>query len=68
MVTSPIAVFDEVDFAMLRWLIVLATLSVITGLLTFGVIPTNSVGMTRILFGVFTTMLAGSLVVGIIRG
>jgi len=52
----------------LRWLIVLGVLSLLTGLLSFGIIPTNSVGMTRILFGVFTAMLAGSLVVGIIRG
>jgi len=57
-----------VDFAVLRWLIVLGVLSLLTGLLSFGIIPTNSVGMTRILFGVFTAMLAGSLVVGIIRG
>ena len=52
---------------MQRWLIVLAVLSGLTGLLTFGVIPTEAIGLTRILFGVFTTLLAGSLVLALFR-
>ena len=52
---------------MLRWLAVLAFLSSVTGLLTFGVIPTDVIGLTRILFGVFTGLLACSLLVAILR-
>ena len=52
---------------MLRWLGVLAVLSLLTGLLTFGVIPTEVIGLTRILFGVFTGLLACSLVAALLQ-
>ena len=53
---------------MLRWLAVLTLLSLVTGLLTFGVIPTEAIGLTRILFAVFATALACSLVLALARG
>ena len=52
---------------MLRWLAVLGLLSLLTGLLTFGVIPTAAVGLTRILFGVFTGLFAASLVLALFQ-
>ena len=52
---------------MLRWFGVLAVLSLLTGLLTFDVIPNQAIGLTRILFGIFTGLLACSLVIGIFR-
>ncbi len=52
---------------MLRWIVVLAVLSLLTGLLTSGVIPNQAIGLTRILFGVFTGLLAASLIVAIFR-
>jgi uncharacterized membrane protein YtjA (UPF0391 family) len=53
---------------MLRWLGALMVLSVLAGLLTFGVIPSEAVGMSRILFGCYTGLLFLGLVVGLVRG
>jgi uncharacterized membrane protein YtjA (UPF0391 family) len=53
---------------MLRWLTVLAVLSLLTGLLAFGIIPTSATGLAWLLFLAFSGLLALSLVVGIIRG
>ncbi len=53
---------------MLRWLGALIFLSVATGLLASGLIHTHSIGVARTLFGIFSAMLAASLVVGIVRG
>ena len=52
---------------MLRWIGALAVLSLITGLLTSGVLPNQAIGLTRTLFFVFTGLLAASLVIGIAR-
>ncbi len=52
---------------MLRWLGVLSVLSLLTGLLTFGVISTEAVGLTRILFAIFAGALACSLVLALFR-
>jgi uncharacterized membrane protein YtjA (UPF0391 family) len=44
----------------------LTFLSVVAGLLAFGVIPTEAVGLARSLLGVYLTLLAVSLGVAII--
>ena len=58
---------QESENRMLRWIGILSVLSLLTGLLTSGAIPNEAFGLTRILFGVFTALLAGSLVIGIFR-
>ena len=55
------------EVAMLRWLGILAFLAVVTGLITIGVIPTEAVGLGRMLFQVYIGLLAVSLCIGIIR-
>jgi uncharacterized membrane protein YtjA (UPF0391 family) len=50
-----------------RWIIVLMALTLLTGALTFGLIPTLAIGLTRILFCVYASLLAGSLLIAIIR-
>jgi len=52
---------------MFRWLGVLAFLSVISGLITLGIIPTEAVGLARMLFEVYVSLLAISLCIAIIR-
>ena len=52
---------------MLRWLVVLGLLSLLTGLLTFGIIPTEAVGLTRILFSVFIGLFTASLVLALFQ-
>jgi uncharacterized membrane protein YtjA (UPF0391 family) len=53
---------------MLRWLAVLLVLSLISGLVALGVLPGLAVGLSRILFSVYVTVLAASLVVAVLRG
>jgi uncharacterized membrane protein YtjA (UPF0391 family) len=50
-----------------RWLGVLAFLSLVTGLITIGVIPTEAVGLARILFEVYIGLFAVSLCIAIVR-
>jgi uncharacterized membrane protein YtjA (UPF0391 family) len=52
---------------MMRWLSVLAVLSLVTGLMTFGVIPTTAIGISRILFFCFAAGLTGSLALALLR-
>jgi uncharacterized membrane protein YtjA (UPF0391 family) len=51
--------------ALYRWLGVLIFLSVLTGLLAFGVIPSGAAGMAHMLFDAYVVLLAISLVIGI---
>lgn len=52
---------------MARWLGVLCFLSLLTGLMAFGVIPNLALGLTRLLFCVYAALLAVTLVVAIVR-
>ncbi len=52
---------------MFRWLGVLAFLAVITGLITIGIIPTEAMGLGRILFEVYLGLLVVSLCIAIVR-
>jgi uncharacterized membrane protein YtjA (UPF0391 family) len=51
----------------LRWLAVLLGLSTVTGLLAFGIVPTQAVGLAHLLFLIFTALLAASLVAALLR-
>ncbi len=52
---------------MARWILVLMVLTLLTGGMTFGLIPTLAIGLTRILFGAYAAALAGSLLIAIFR-
>jgi uncharacterized membrane protein YtjA (UPF0391 family) len=52
---------------MARWLLILVALTLLTGAMTFGVIPTLAIGLTRILFSVYVVALAGSLLIAIVK-
>ena len=52
---------------MLRWLGALLFLSTLTGLLASGIIPVREAGLAKILFVVFTPLLAVSLVIALFR-
>jgi uncharacterized membrane protein YtjA (UPF0391 family) len=52
---------------MLRWLAVLLVLSLLSGLVALGVLPSLAVGLSRILFSVYVTLFAASLVVAVLR-
>jgi len=55
------------DSFVARWLGVLCFLSLLTGLMAFGVIPNLALGLTRLLFCVYAALLAVTLVVAIVR-
>jgi uncharacterized membrane protein YtjA (UPF0391 family) len=52
---------------MLRWLIVLSVLSVVSGVLASGIFPFGAEGLARVLFGAYISLLAVSLVIGVLR-
>jgi len=52
----------------LRWLAVLSILSLLSGLIALGLVPSLAVGLSRILFSVYISLLAGTLVVAVLRG
>ena len=41
---------------------------VVTSLMALGVIPVEAVGLSRILFGAYATLLAATAVIGLLRG
>ena len=51
--------------ALLRWLGVLIFLTVLTALLSFGVIPSGAAGMAHMLLIAYAALLAISLIIGI---
>ncbi len=51
---------------MFRWLGALSFAAVIAGLVSTGIIPTEAMGLGRILFEVYIGLLAVSLCIGII--
>ncbi len=51
---------------MFRWLGALSFLAIVAALLTFGVVPTESVGLARTLLGVYLGLLAVSLGIAIV--
>ncbi len=51
--------------ALYRWLGVLVFLTILTALLSLGVIPSGAAGMAHMLLGAYATLLAISLVIGI---
>jgi hypothetical protein len=51
--------------ALLRWLGVLIFLTILTALMSLGVIPTGAAGMAHMLVVAYATLLAISLVIGI---
>ncbi len=51
-----------------RWLTVLCVLTAVSALLTFGVVPTEAVGLARILLGAYATLLIATVVVALVRG
>jgi uncharacterized membrane protein YtjA (UPF0391 family) len=52
----------------LRWILVLIVLTLVTGLMMVGAVPGFGVGLARILFGVYVSLLAATLLVAVIRG
>jgi len=52
---------------MLRWYGILLFLVVLTGLLTFNIIPTHATGLSRMLFFSFAGLLTFSLILGLLR-
>ena len=52
----------------MRWTGALIALVIITGLLTWGVIPNQAVGLTRILFCIFSLLLTTTLALRLITG
>jgi uncharacterized membrane protein YtjA (UPF0391 family) len=51
----------------LRWITVLTVLAALTGLMTFGVIPTNAIGLTRILLGGYCILLLLTIPFALLR-
>jgi len=51
----------------LRWLAVLCFLTLLTGLMTFGILPDPAAGLTRILFGAYAALLTATLAIGALR-
>ena len=58
--------FGRESVALYRWLGVLIVLTVVTALLSLGVIPSGAAGMAHMLLGAYATLLAISLIIGII--
>ncbi len=52
---------------MARWIVVLSVLTLLTGAMSFGLIPTYAIGLARILFYAYGAVLAASLLIAIIR-
>ncbi len=52
---------------MLRWLSVLLVLTLLSGLLGFGLIPIGATGLARSLFEIYAGILLVTLIFGIIR-
>ncbi len=53
---------------MIRWLSVLCILTLVTGLMVMGVIPSEALGLARVLFGAYAALLAITAVIGVLRG
>jgi len=51
-----------------RWLSVLCILTLVTGLMVMGVIPSAALGLARVLFGAYAALLAITAVLGLLRG
>jgi len=52
---------------MIRWLVVLLILATVTGMMSFGIIPTQAAGLAHVLLQGYLILLTITLLIGIFR-